>query len=91
MMVMILSGRVALFEPGSDSHPVRRVGSMGPGTSITQLRLLNRSGPPRRLEAERVTTVAMLNSERLQQIEQEHPGIAGQLWVALTERMSGAG
>jgi glutaminase len=85
LAVLVLTGRLAVSRSGPGQAEPVRVESMGPGTALSRLRLVNRVGGTNRLLVERPGEVAVLRADRLDALELEHPGITGRLWESLTE------
>ena len=52
LVAAVLSGRLGVYAPTAPGQEARRAGSLGPGTAITQVRLVNRPGGAQRLRAE---------------------------------------
>ena len=88
LFVLVLAGRLGTIARSGDGQPTR-VGSMGPGTAMSHLRLLNRPGESRHLRAEVPTEVAVLRSEGLADLEHREAGITGRLWTSLTGWLAG--
>jgi glutaminase len=88
LFVLVLAGRLGTTARSGDGQPTR-VGSMGPGTAMSHLRLLNRPGESRHLRAEVPTEVAVLRSEGLADLEHREAGITGRLWTSLTGWLAG--
>ncbi len=89
LVALVLSGRLGAYASTAAGNEVRRAASLGPGTTMTQVRLVNRAGGAQRLRAELPSTVAVLGADRLVALESAHPGITGRLWMSMTQVAAG--
>jgi len=81
LLVLVLSGRLATVRPGVDGG---RTASLGPGTAIGHLAVLQRADGAHQLVAERVSEALVLRGEDLVTLQEASPGLVGQLWSGLT-------
>jgi glutaminase len=89
LFVLLLAGRLGTVVRAPGGGPPTRVGSLGPGTALSHLRLLNAPGGSRHLRAEVPSEVVVLRTEGLDDLERQHPGITGRLWTSLTGWLAG--
>ena len=90
LVVLVLSGRLGVYAAAAPGQDARRAGSLGPGTAISRVRLVNRPGGAQRLHAELPSTVAVLRAEHVAALESSHPGLTGRLWMSMTQAAAGA-
>ena len=80
LVALVLSGRLGTYATATAA----RTGSLGPGTAISQVRLVNGSAGRETLRAEAPSTVGILSADRLAAAEAARSGVTGRLWASLT-------